>query len=107
MVWKDRIDPELIDLFLDRVFEISNHSLFNMECIISDIALSGNSDHLCLCDTCSVSEEAERKEVEMEDEMDNLLFENDKLHEKLKNLKDEFTTLKNNSVIFSMEEDYE
>lgn len=103
MIWQDKIDPELIDLFLDRIFEICNHSLMGMESIIADIALSGKFDHLCLCDSCSKVEEAERKEVEMEDEMDNLLVDMDKLDNRIKGLKEDFITLKDNSIIFSME----
>lgn len=107
MVWKDRIDPELIDLFLDRIFLLSNGSLIEMEETITEVALSGNFQRKGLCDNCTKMEEVERREnemiYEMEDEMESLYDEANKDLQKIKKLEENFTTLKKHSVVFSME----
>ena len=107
MVWKDRIDPELIDLFLDRIYQLGNGSLIEMEDTIREVALSGNFNRKGLCGNCRKLEEVERREnelmYEMEDEMEVLYDEANKDLQKIKKLKEDFTTLKKHSVVFSME----
>lgn len=115
MVWKDKIDPELIELFLDRIYQMNNGSLIRMEELIADVALSG-SFRLCQECTCPQLEEAWRRQretednlLEMETDYDDMERKKDCAYDKLDDVKKEVNRLdakinflKNNSVIFSM-----
>lgn len=106
MLWEDNIDSELINLFLDRIFYMCNNSIYDMERFLSDIACSESQRPLemKLCEGCTLVEDSEVKQFQMEEELSEMENELDLSESELKKMRKTCLFLKDNSVIFSLEE---
>ena len=125
-MWKKHIDQELIDFFMDRLFEECGYSVFIMEQELKEFGYSGkeilvNSEkyHTDHCETCEDVDQLERKislvKANLQKAIDQKLkamrlteivrVERDDFENLTKDLIDENLDLKKkleNSVLFSM-----
>ena len=109
-IWKQHIDPELIDMFLDRLFEKCKCSIFEMERVMQDLACSDNLNHLYKDELEEICKECDDVH-HLEETVDNLGDDINSLKDDIKgniqlylDMKKKYNFLKKNAVVFTMDE---
>jgi hypothetical protein len=102
---KDQLDRELIELFIDRLFQEYHYSVFEFEKAIMDFICDGkspfkNDD----CDNCFAIDELENDNEYLEKEKKVLQSKLKDATIRVEGLKKEMETLRKNSVLFTMED---
>jgi hypothetical protein len=131
-MWKNHIDSDLVEAFMDRMFETYRYSFYDMEKSLKDFAYSSNICNDAICEDClyikalddriekinelrerAVKERDAHKRVAIEaiDQKDKTIRERDEARKDSKrnlnlyvSMKEKYKQLKENSIIFSMEE---
>lgn len=131
-MWKKHIDSDLIEAFMDRMFETYRYSFNDMENALKDFAYDGEICNDAICEDCksikllddkmekinelrkkAIEESNAHKRVAVEaiEQRDKKINERDEARKDSKrnlnlyvSMKEKYKQLKENSIIFSMEE---
>ncbi len=131
-MWKKHIDSDLIEAFMDRMFETYRYSFHDMENALKDFAYNGEICNDAICEDCKYIKALDDRMDSLNDlrkkaiqeknialkELDLALKDRDKIlkeRNEVRNdskrnrdlyvaMKEKYKQLKENSVIFSMEE---
>ncbi len=121
-IWKKHIDPELIELFMQRLFEECGNSMFDFERAIKDFGLSSIRpppiEYADCIDTCESVHDLENDMANLKDKIIELKKKQTTLLEKIKEansdsrrncdlyteMRNKYDELKANSVVFTMDD---
>jgi len=119
-IWKEHIDTELIDMFLDMLFEKCGNSLYDFSKVLADFDFkldrdddgyrrndcSRNCHHLQDLDEIfeKINTKNRKKILSLESKLKESMIDNKRNHELYIKQRKQYLVLKRNSVVFSMDD---
>lgn len=108
MMWKDKIDSELIDMFLDRLFQECKYSIFDFERVLADYGMENIKvpfeDDDCTKD-CPHLEELNETIKKLNGEIKRKKEDSIRNNKLYLDMKKKYKEHKKNSVLFTMDDE--